>query len=158
MYYYPDLPARFDDSLRTLRIISENLTQHPDYLTNIDCKYPENIKFILLNFLDSPDIVASEPEPEIEDYTKIDLRVEAIRTIKELQALKSEVGKLSANEQIATYRLVVTQLEKLIDLEKQAEEVDHYRQFKAAIFDALERHLTPAQISELIEEFNDTIR
>ncbi|WP_273860732.1 hypothetical protein [Photobacterium sp. GSS17] len=155
MNYYPELKDYDVEVLRKARIIVENLLQNPDYLNDKSCTYAPEAKLLLESFIISEATKVSQETKETatqtpEEFNLLDTSLEVIR---ELQQIKGSLKNLSTNEKIATYRLLVTQLEKVTELMRQAEDIEHYKTFKTVLFDTLERHLNPAQISEFIEDF-----
>lgn len=155
MNYYPELKDNDVEVLRKARIVVENLLQNPDYLNDKSCNYSPEAKLLLESFIlnESKTVSQEEIPPEETTPENFNLLNTSLEVINELQQIKGSLKNLSTNEKIATYRLLVTQLEKVTDLMRQAEDIEHYKTFKTLLFDTLERHLTPAQISEFIEDF-----
>lgn len=160
MKYYPELEnLSAVEVLRHLCIISENIQQYEDYFSDSKCPYPTQVQLLLGNLLAKREINTTQvPNTEVNEDQELNLAAECREIIRSLKGLRDQMTNLSANEKISTYRLMVTQLDKLIDMEHRAEEVADYKNFKVALFNSLERYLTPAQISEFLEDFKDQIK
>lgn len=158
MFYYPEIKTSDVEALRNIRIIIENLLQHPDYLDNTACTYSPEVKLLLKSFIpENTQPVAQEIE-KTANPDEFDLLSTSLEVINELQLMKGSLKSMATNEKISTYRLLVSQLEKVTELMRQSQEIDHYKQFKTTLFNTLERHLSPAQISEFIEDFQDEVK
>lgn len=154
MTYYPPLDETSAiAALRAICIVTENMKHSDNYLMDPDCPYSAQVQ-LLLGKICIPS-VSQEHITQNTELEIIDLATECRQLISDLKGLKGQMNALSPNEKISTYRLMVTQLDKLIEMEHRAEDVAQYRQFKSQLFDCLERYLNPAQISEFLDDLND---
>ena len=154
MTYYPPLDeTNATEALRAICIVTENMKHSENYLIDPSCPYSATIQ-LLLSKLCVP-VVSHEAVSENPVLEIIDLPTECRQLISDLKGLKGQMNALSPNEKISTYRLMVTQLDKLIEMEHRAEDVSQYRQFKSQLFECLDRYLSPAQISEFLDDLNE---
>lgn len=140
-------------SVKALVELAKFLKGSVDPLDHPSCKYPPEAKRAIraiakLQEVSPVQIVNTQADPA-ED---IDISAESKALYQSLKNTLLTVDKMETNEKVQIFRTATALMEKLLSLQEKAAAVESYVQFKNTVMNALDRYLSPVQVSEFIAE------
>lgn len=130
--FYPEIP---EGAIWTLGVIKQHLSENPDYLTDPDCPYPEDV----LKFF-GPAVGKADEADEAE---AADLEEETSRLYTELKAFGKALQSGDTAEKNTYFRLSVSLLEKLLDLKERTVGLKQVTEFTNTVLLIMEDELSP---------------
>ncbi|ASV43957.1 hypothetical protein [Pseudoalteromonas phage KB12-38] len=171
---YPTFTPKAQDSLILLQQI---LLKNPDALTSPDCPYPKKLKDAL-NIILVIGATRSDPEkvqqllnaqtPNEDANAKaeqdealldeeINIDKESKRLYNKIKGKMDNLERMETSEQLQLFRTATTLLEKLLNVNERASNIEKFENFKRFIIEAMDRYLTPAQKTEFVDLIDETL-
>lgn len=168
---YPTFTPKAQESLLILQKI---LLKNPEALTSKDCPYPKKLKDTLNVLLvigatrSNPEQVKMLIESQKKENTpieqneseldeEIDIDKESRRLYNQIKGKMANLDRMETSEQLQLFRTATTLLEKLLNVNERASNVEKFNDFKKFIIESMDRYLTPSQKTEFVDLIDETL-
>lgn len=174
---YPTFTPKAVDSLILLK---EILLKNPDALKDNNCPYPkkltdalnvllvigatrsdpEQVKALIEAQKNNASAAVTPPQDEDEDFgleDDIDIDKESKRLYNKIKGKMNNLSKMETSEQLQLFRTATTLLEKLLNVNERASNIEKFENFKRFIIESMDRYLTPTQKTEFVDLINETL-
>ena len=148
--YYPNID---DETLIPLRLIQEQVIQHPDYFTSVDCPYDEDQQELLSALFKPTPSVANFTEETIdvflaEGVDTADLLIEQASSLySELLSYQKTLGKGDTSQQMNTFKTRAQLIEKILNIKERARGVKEINEFFEIVMNTLDQALDKDQVA-----------
>ena len=161
---YPRITPMAEEMLIEL---AQKYAQYPDFLTHKDCKYPVAVKNAIASIAarngsikpvtaPNPAKTTQNPtETDEMDLEEVDIHLESTRLFQNLKTFMNDTSKMETSEKAQIFRTATALLEKLLTIKEKSSGIQKYEEFKALVMNTLDRHLTPVQITNFIEQVEE---
>lgn len=158
--FYPSVSLSI---LETIRRLQTSIEQDPEYLSDSNCPYPEEIKTALTATFSS--VTKAKPKnvsttagtqltPESEDEKILILLADVERLYEELKDSNVKTSE-SASDRMGYFRTSTALLEKIASLTERASSLRNYKEFTNTVLEILEDICTPEQRTSFITRLAD---
>ena len=89
------------------------------------------------------------------DLEEVDIHLESTRLFQNLKTFMNDTSKMETSEKAQIFRTATALLEKLLTIKEKSSGIQKYEEFKALVMNTLDRHLTPVQITNFIEQVEE---